>query len=294
MATVVYHKITQSDSQLDAALAAASRNASTTQAGLCPAGDGSTNKFLAADLTYREIVGSGTVEFGTTEGTACEGNDARLADARTPTAHKTSHEDGAADELNVFNLAGWTTGTTRFVREDGTFQEVTGSGGTTVVNSDAALGITIGPTDSGAAYECDGTADNVQFQAAVNAVGSGGVIYVLPGTYNLAEKISRTGASFSIIGVGNPGAVQINFSTAAASANGFDFRGSAIVVDTRTLTASASKGDYVVTVSSAASLLAGDLINISKKTLSGILSTALPSKPGKCIGLIVFRGRILL
>jgi hypothetical protein len=37
--------------------------------------------------------GGGTVTFGNTAGTACEGNDARLSDARTPTAHTHSSDD---------------------------------------------------------------------------------------------------------------------------------------------------------------------------------------------------------
>jgi len=47
---------------------------------------------LAADRTL-------TVSFGATAGTAAEGNDARLSDARTPTAHAASHQDGGSDEL---------------------------------------------------------------------------------------------------------------------------------------------------------------------------------------------------
>lgn len=37
---------------------------------------------------------------------AVAGNDARLADARTPTAHKTSHENGGTDEISVAGLSG--------------------------------------------------------------------------------------------------------------------------------------------------------------------------------------------
>lgn len=39
------------------------------------------------------------VIFGTTTGTACEGDDSRLADDRTPTAHATSHESGGSDPI---------------------------------------------------------------------------------------------------------------------------------------------------------------------------------------------------
>lgn len=40
-----------------------------------------------------------TKNVGTTAGTVAAGDDARLTDARTPTAHKTSHQDGGTDEL---------------------------------------------------------------------------------------------------------------------------------------------------------------------------------------------------
>ena len=35
-----------------------------------------------------------------------QGNDSRLSDARTPTAHATSHENGGSDEISVLNLSG--------------------------------------------------------------------------------------------------------------------------------------------------------------------------------------------
>ena len=38
-----------------------------------------------------------TVSYGTAAGTACQGNDARLSNARTPTAHKATHKTGGTD-----------------------------------------------------------------------------------------------------------------------------------------------------------------------------------------------------
>jgi hypothetical protein len=54
--------------------------------GLTGGGDLTANRTLA-------------VSYGTTAGTAAEGNDARLSDARTPTAHKASHATGGTDAL---------------------------------------------------------------------------------------------------------------------------------------------------------------------------------------------------
>lgn len=59
--------------------------------------------------------------YGSASNTACEGNDARLSDARTPTAHKASHESAGSDALSVRNLAGFPGGTTDFLRADATF-----------------------------------------------------------------------------------------------------------------------------------------------------------------------------
>ena len=42
--------------------------------------------------------------YGTTALTICEGDDARLSNARTPTAHAASHSDGGSDEIDVANL----------------------------------------------------------------------------------------------------------------------------------------------------------------------------------------------
>jgi hypothetical protein len=51
---------------------------------------------------------TGTVfsaEFGSGAGKVTEGNDSRLSDARTPSAHATSHKSGGSDELKLNELA---------------------------------------------------------------------------------------------------------------------------------------------------------------------------------------------
>jgi hypothetical protein len=49
---------------------------------------------------------------------------------------------------------------------------------------------TIGTTGSGADYECDGTADNVQFALAISEITAGWTLIVLPGTYSLAATVT--------------------------------------------------------------------------------------------------------
>ena len=60
----------------------------TAGTGLAGGGDLTANRTLA-------------VSYGTTAGTAVQGNDTRLSDARTPTSHATSHASGGADELAI-------------------------------------------------------------------------------------------------------------------------------------------------------------------------------------------------
>jgi hypothetical protein len=53
---------------------------------------GASKKLTIANLLAKLV-------YGTIAGTACQGNDARLSDARTPTAHATSHAPGGGDAL---------------------------------------------------------------------------------------------------------------------------------------------------------------------------------------------------
>lgn len=68
----------------------------TAGTGLTGGGD------LSADRTF-------AVAYGTSAGTAAEGNDARLSDARTPTAHKTTHSTGGSDALSPSDIGAATT-----------------------------------------------------------------------------------------------------------------------------------------------------------------------------------------
>jgi hypothetical protein len=58
--------------------------------------------------TFAHFNGSGVadlVSFGSGAGTVCQGNDARLSDARTPTAHAASHQHGGSDEVATATAA---------------------------------------------------------------------------------------------------------------------------------------------------------------------------------------------
>jgi hypothetical protein len=91
----VAHTHAQSDvtdltTDLAAKQATSAKNAASGYAGL----DGSS-KLTGSQQTY-----------GTGANTACVGNDSRLSDSRTPTAHATSHQNGGGDEVSVAGLSG--------------------------------------------------------------------------------------------------------------------------------------------------------------------------------------------
>lgn len=80
-----------------------------------------------------------------------------------------------------------TASSSTYLRGDQTWQTI--SGGSTVIPM-----VTVGTSGSGADYECDGTADNVQIQAAIDAISTaGGTVAILAGTYNLAAQLTITG-----------------------------------------------------------------------------------------------------
>ena len=110
-------------------------------------------------LTGGTITATGTlaVSYGTTAGTACEGNDARLSDARTPTAHKTSHATGGSDALTASDIGAAPASHTHSA------SDIT-SGLATVATTGAYSDLT-GKPDLGSAAYLD-TTDFVESQAA--------------------------------------------------------------------------------------------------------------------------------
>lgn len=62
----------------------------------------------AAEASHTSVAATasvlGHVKLGTVAGTACEGNDARLVDARTPIEHKATHQTGGTDALTPADI----------------------------------------------------------------------------------------------------------------------------------------------------------------------------------------------
>lgn len=61
----------------------------------------------SSSVSVTNATGTSTLAciMGTTAGTCCAGNDSRLSDARTPTAHATSHKHGGSDEIATATAA---------------------------------------------------------------------------------------------------------------------------------------------------------------------------------------------
>jgi hypothetical protein len=104
-----------------------------------------------ADQT--DLGDAATRDVGTTAGTVTAGDDARLSDARTPTAHASSHGDGGADEIAVH--ASQVTGGTLAVARGGTgltTSDLTGQAGKTVAVNGAETGYELAAPSGGSIY----------------------------------------------------------------------------------------------------------------------------------------------
>ena len=110
----------------------------------------------AAEATTQMVAGTGlsgggtleanrtfTVLYGTTAGTAAQGNDARLSDARTPTAHASTHFTGGDDPINATNI-----GAAEATRQIIAGTALTGGG---TLEADRTLNVLIGTTSGAVA-----------------------------------------------------------------------------------------------------------------------------------------------
>lgn len=162
---VAQSQVTNLTTDLAACEKTANKNQPSGYAGL-----DASSKLSGAQQTY-----------GSAANTACQGNDARLSNARTPTAHAATHKGGGSDAIDVAttSLAGLMSSTDKAKLD-------------TLRGWPFASVLTVDQTDPDANYST--------IQAAINAASSGTVILVAPGTY--AEKLTLKDG-VTLIGMGS-------------------------------------------------------------------------------------------
>lgn len=122
------------------------------------------------DLINKPTLGtSAPLDVGTGSGTVAAGDDSRLSDARTPTAHAASHQDGGADEL-ALDASQVTTGTLDAARVDAVPETLLDAKGDLIAGSadNTAAKVTVGANDTVL------TADSAQAAGVKWAAPSGG------------------------------------------------------------------------------------------------------------------------
>ena len=156
-----------------------------------PGGAGSVTSITGGTgLSGGTITTSGTlaVIYGTLVNTACEGNDSRLSNSRTPTAHASTHAAAGSDPVTV----------TLTSQVTGTLPVANGGTGRTVGNY-SIYGLEIHVGKGGNDTTGDGTLINpvLTIAKALTLVGSGrNTVIVHPGAYT--ENISVTSNNTTI------------------------------------------------------------------------------------------------
>lgn len=103
--------------------------------------------------------GTLTADFGTVSGKVVQGDDSRLSDARTPTAHKTTHATGGSDALSAADIGAATSGH----NHSGTY-EPAGTVASAISAHESASDphpTYLTATEGNAAYDSLGTANSV-------------------------------------------------------------------------------------------------------------------------------------
>lgn len=205
---------------LRSGLTPTSRNVNTT----APLQGGGT---LASDLTLTIVDAStsakGAVQLATSgevsSSKAVKADDSRLSNSRSPTAHKTSHQTGGSDELNVGGLDGVLNQPQRIrVYKNGVL-----SGTRSSINLIEGSNVTITTTD-------DGVGDEVEITIASSGGGGGSgntfqTIACPSGTNPVADSTSDTltlaaTAPVTITGNSTTDTITIAVSDASTSAKG--------------------------------------------------------------------------
>lgn len=146
----------------------------------------------ATSRTNLGLGGSAVLNVGTTTGTVAAGDDSRMTNARTPTAHAASHATGGSDPITP-----------------------------TSIGAQATLGLysvlSYGATGNGT------TDDTAAVQAAINAVpATGGVVWFPAGTYKLVTSALTLKSDLVLEGVGTHASIIKQTTTTVSAMAGVD------------------------------------------------------------------------
>ena len=136
-----------------------------------------------------------TVSYGTAAGTACQGNDARLSNARTPTAHKTTHATGGTDALTPADIGAVPT----------TVQVIAGTGlsGGGSLAANRTLAVSFGTTAGTVCQGNDSRLNNARTPVAHKAThAAGGADALTPEDIGAASNTVKIRAGVGLSGGG--------------------------------------------------------------------------------------------
>ena len=136
-----------------------------------------------------------TVSYGTAAGTACQGNDARLSNARTPTAHKATPQTGATDALTPADIGAVPT----------TVQVIAGTGlsGGGSLAANRTLAVSFGTTAGTVCQGNDSRLNNARTPVAHKAThAAGGADALTPEDIGAASNTVKIRAGVGLSGGG--------------------------------------------------------------------------------------------
>lgn len=204
--------------------------------GLTGGGDLSANRTLA-------------VSYGTTEGTACQGNDSRLSDSRTPTSHASSHQASGSDRITSLDMTSLTvtnasTSPQVKLKAKTFFGNSTGTAGilaeaTPAFGPELAFGFT-GVNEAVSVYRNIGFTGNGTSQLILNTNGNIAMLHAFPtesldinGNLLLRDASSESQASYTGVPDGANSEVKIVALASGVSGNDIEitFDGDGITIN---------------------------------------------------------------
>ena len=154
------------------------------------------------------------VSYGNTAGTACQGNDVRLADARTPTAHKTTHQTSGSDAITPADIGA--------AAKTVQIKPGTGLAGGGTLEEDRTLTVSYGTVAGTACQGNDARLSNARTPTAHKATHTtGGTDALTPADIGAAAKTVQIKPGTGLAGGGTLEAdrtLTVSYGTAAGTA----------------------------------------------------------------------------